>query len=178
MRFLKNFLMSIGAVAMAAALVNVCAPQAVHAAVTALVQVSNPATNPALTSRIDDPGRIPYALGELCPPAGNSCFVSFPAVPANHRLVIEYLVGTANFSSPPSFSRVTLTRGSPMAIFLTPLQSTTAAFTQPIRAYVNQNETFDVQWDSSSPWLATPIFIAIGYMLDCQAAPCAPIAGL
>src|SRR5215469_8161055 len=107
MRFTKNVLMSIVAAALAVVLVNAIAPQAVHAAVAALVQVSNTATNPALTSRIDDPGRIPYqsVLTNTC--SGQQiCNFVFGTVPQGHRLVVQQLSGGLTSDAPTSLIEV------------------------------------------------------------------------
>ena len=94
MRFAESFLMSIGAVALASVLVNVISPQAVHAAVAALVQVNNPATSPALVSDVDNPARSPFQA-RLCV---NECTPSSPfptsvTVPIGKTLVIEQIAG-------------------------------------------------------------------------------------
>jgi hypothetical protein len=111
MRFLKNFLMGIGAVALAAALVNLLAPQAVHATVAALVQVANTATNPVLTSSIDDPGRNPYVEFQYAPSCINQgiCTLSFSAVPAGKRLVLTNISGQFHLTVAGTEAQVLLT---------------------------------------------------------------------
>jgi hypothetical protein len=184
MRFAKNLLMSIGAVALAAGLVNVIAPQAVHAAVAALVQVSNPATSPVLNSRIDDPGRIPYQNVAQCQNT-NFCSLAPQPVPANHRLVVEHV--SAQFES------ASATAGQcdfSVSVVLGPLQaygsflmppsvfvpnSNISGSNQSIRVSVDPNELFLFECRANTTLQAAFLGVS-GYLLDCNAAPCAAIA--
>jgi hypothetical protein len=179
MRFLKNFLMSIGAVALAAALVNLFVPKAVHAAVAALVEVSNPVTSPALTSRIDDHGRVPYANHFNC--SGNSgCDAHSGPVPANHRLVIEHI--SADLSATNGSFGVCYALPSSSGIgpsFLVgPAQNagifTGLDFDQQVFVTVDQNQELTLSCLTSSAISGT--VKAFGYLLDCNAGPCAAIA--
>jgi len=52
MKFAKGLLMGIGALALAASLMDLVAPKAVHGAVAALVQVANTAAAPAITQDV------------------------------------------------------------------------------------------------------------------------------
>src|SRR5262245_33852459 len=47
-------------------------------------------TNPALTSSVDDPGRIPYQVFTFIQCSGNICLQNLPAAPAGKRLVIQH----------------------------------------------------------------------------------------
>src|SRR5437899_2414856 len=62
------------------------------------VTVVNPATSPALTSSVDDPGRIAYQSDV---PTGSG-FVLFPVVPPGHRLVIQHVSGFAIYGGAPT----------------------------------------------------------------------------
>jgi hypothetical protein len=55
---------------------------------TSNVVVVNPATEPALTRNVDDPGRIAYQSSSTCDLAGNTCNFIFPKVPTGHWLVV------------------------------------------------------------------------------------------
>jgi hypothetical protein len=175
MRLTKNVLTSFGAVALALVLVNAIAPQAVHAAVAALVQISNTATNPALTSRIDDPGRVPYQAGKSC----NGCTsVTFGPVPANHRLVVGNISGQINFFAAPFFSTVSASPGGvPRSQFFPPLNPALnfTIFDQPVNFYVDQNQSVTVTVAANTDIMDTNISVT-GYLLDCNAAPCAAVA--
>ena len=58
---------------------------------TVQVDVANPATNPALTRSVDDPGRIAYQSEAACLLILDECSFEFPAVPKNHRLVVQHV---------------------------------------------------------------------------------------
>ena len=53
----------------------------------------NPATSPALTRSVDDPGRIAYQSTAACVLDTDACAFDFPAVPQNHRLVVQHVSG-------------------------------------------------------------------------------------
>jgi len=55
--------------------------------------VVNPATSPALTRSVDDPGRIAYQSTAACVLDTDACAFDFPAVPQNHRLVVQHVSG-------------------------------------------------------------------------------------
>ena len=57
------------------------------------VDVVNPATSPALTRSVDDPGRIAYQSTAACVLDTDACAFDFPAVPQNHRLVVQHVSG-------------------------------------------------------------------------------------
>jgi hypothetical protein len=174
MRLTKNVLTSIGAVALAVVLVNVIAPQAVHAAVAALVQVSNPASSPALTSRIDDPGRIPYQQALV----GSTTTVASGAVPANHRLVVQHISGQLTCTSSPSAGWLQITSPGGVIEFFTPAINSlvVSAFDQPVHFYVDQNRSFSILSQCVGAAFSSQALIVTGYLLDCNAAPCAAIA--
>jgi hypothetical protein len=158
--------------------VNLLAPQTVHATVAALVNVANTASNPALTSRIDDPGRIPYQTEVECGVTGKQCSFLFGAVPANHRLVIEHISGMAVFTTAPSFSAVFLNKnlsGPVMTQFYSPLTvGSGALFDQPVRVYLDQGQSYTVSLlADTAP--SSGQFQVSGYLLDCNAAPCVAI---
>jgi hypothetical protein len=57
-----------------------------------MVLVTNTATNPVINQDVDSPGRSPYYQTEACYNASeNQCSALFPAVPANTRLVVQYI---------------------------------------------------------------------------------------
>lgn len=68
------------------------------------VTVVNPATGPALVSRVDDPGRSAYqAVPETTDcPSGKTCIFHFPAIPGGYRLVIQHVSGSLALSGTPS----------------------------------------------------------------------------
>jgi hypothetical protein len=75
------------------------------------VTVVNPSTGPALTSSIDNPGRIPYqseAVVSCGSGASSSCQFSFAAVPQGQRLVVQHVSGSLSFNNPPDAVAVAL----------------------------------------------------------------------
>ena len=184
MRFTKNVLMSIGAVALAIVLVNVIAPQAVHAAVAALVQVSNTATNPALTSRIDDPGRIPYQSVLIANTCGGQqiCNFFFGTVPQGHRLVVQQLSGDLSSDAPTSF--IGVDAGPTSFSHVTKLTvipdsgTREGFFVQQVQFYVDAGQipTVNTNTVGAIHFQGSQFISLTGYLLDCNAAPCAAIA--
>jgi hypothetical protein len=174
MRVVKNLMMGIGAGTLAAALVNLFAPQAVHATVAALVDVANTAGNPALTSRIDDPGRIPYQAIKHC--LNNCNPVTFGPVLANHRLVVEHISAISEFAGlvPSFYVHVDIVGGSSVSTFLGNSLGV-SFFDQPVHFYVDQNQSFTV--DQVAGFVITQSTITVtGYLLDCNVAPCSAVA--
>src|SRR6516225_474973 len=97
----------IGAVGMAAGGLVVMAPQ-VHAIAAALVQVTNTATNPVLTKRVDDPAL--HAWGTRVYPGYPNYVASF-TVPADKYTVIDRLSGFAYSNSVIDVSVYVVTNG-------------------------------------------------------------------
>lgn len=157
------------------------------------VTVTNTDSNPAVTRTIDEPGRIPYQTrGE---PTGcakqqfNSdfdCFVNIPlALAPGQRLVIERISGLALFSGappPPSAFVVILSNESRAAqqsfTVLAPL-GTVAAFDQPVSLYFDPGDQSPQVTVDFGPTISdpndVPAVTVTGYILDCNAGPCAPI---
>ena len=149
------------------------------ASATAQVDVANPATNPALTRSVDDPGRIAYQSTAACVPNFTTCSFDFPAVPQNHRLVVQHVSAALLVVVDARGAQVTLEGGANGAFssFIAPPSFLRASlFDQPVLQY----------FDAGS----TPILVAIadvmltsvssatisGYLLDCAKTPCEPIA--
>ena len=152
---------------------------------TSQVIVVNPATSPALTRSVDDPGRIAYQSSVTnCSLNHDVCSFGFPAVPQGHRLVVEHVSGFLSLNSPASGANVFLDGGANEArssFFALPgLQFTSSGsilFDQLVLQY------FDA---GSAPVLATVTEVIpnangstatlSGYLLDCATTPCEPIA--
>ena len=64
---------------------------------TSNVIVVNPATEPALTRTVDDPGRIAYQSTAACVLDANTCAFHFSEVPKNHRLDVQHVSGRLAF---------------------------------------------------------------------------------
>jgi len=165
----------VGGVVLAAALL---APRAAHAVAAALVQVVNTSSAPAVTSSIDTPGRIPYQATASVDPAcldTSSCTAVFPAVPPNHRLVVQqasgYLIGstgTANYFLGPG----PIPGNNTIVVF-----SAGIPFATPVLAYFDAGQQPGIQAISNTPsFSGLGYFTLTGYMLDCSATSCAAIA--
>jgi hypothetical protein len=70
MRFMKRLLMGISAVALAGTLLTLVAPKAVHAAVAALVLVTNTPANPVPNADVNAPGEEPFQT-QICDTLGS-----------------------------------------------------------------------------------------------------------
>lgn len=79
---------------------------------TVPVDVLNPATNPALTRSVDDPGRIAYQSTVACVTDQNTCAFHFSAVPKNHRLVVQHVSVVLAFLADTTGAEVVLEGGA------------------------------------------------------------------
>ena len=100
--------------ALAASLTAVVVPvsDALAAAPTVQVDVVNPATNPALTRSVDDPGRIAYQSTVACVTDQNTCAFHFSAAPKNHRLVVQHVSVVLAFVADTTGAEVVLEGGA------------------------------------------------------------------
>jgi hypothetical protein len=145
---------------------------------------------PALTSSIDNPGRAPYQSFAPVTCNGSICFSSYPVVPAGHRLVIQHVSGTLEFGGasitiPTTILvRVGYFNGSVQEFFsefFASVQNNVGltSFDQSVLGYIEAGASPEVQVNlygspaSLGPF--SPIALT-GYLLDCTASPCAPIA--
>jgi hypothetical protein len=179
MRAYKNYVLTAaGALAVIGALA-LFSPRRSEAQFASPVRVANSAAGPALTSSIDDPGRIPYQSSQTAICTTNVCFFAFPAVPANHRLVVQHVGGYYPAVSPNAPARLLLTSsaGSFGTVRITPSNSFANLFDLPVLAYFDagqQPQTYATV--ESGIYNGNATSMLIGYMLDCSAAPCAAIA--
>ena len=149
------------------------------------VNVVNPATMPALTSSVDDPGRIPYqklVLNTGC--VGQTiCAFTWPQVPQGQRLVIQHISGLLTVSPDPGallvfFGNVRNEVNVVSAVNIG--GSSFSALHEQVLLYFDQGETPMVlaQALGSSTFNTSEeerVFLS-GYMIDCTASPCAQIA--
>jgi hypothetical protein len=162
---------------------------------TALAQtvptiVLNPATHPALTRSVDDPGRVAYqSTSSLFGCGVNiSCGIGFPVTPMGYRLVIQYvsilLVGDTDTTF--SFAAVSLGINSGVlparASFIAGGFANRIAATQPVLVYIDGGggrapEVLIEAQGVGGATATTGSATVAGYLLDCSATPCNPIAG-
>ena len=127
----------------------------------------------------DDPGRIPFQSTKYCTPSPGSCSATFGPTPSGRRLVIEYVSGAFGFNAVPLNTKILMNSPANTVTFNIPPPSAPlpidVSFNERVRLYVDQGQTVTATVFSS----ATPVpgyFMVAGYLLDCNAAPCAAIA--
>ena len=140
------------------------------------VTVDNPATS--------DPGRAAYQseVNQFC--GGEFlCTVSFPVVPPGHRLVIQHVSGYLSFSTPPNavvVYFVSPAMGGRISFysFFAPFVGGLSVFDQAVLRYVDAGDapSLNIVADGALFGGGGEGVILTGYLLDCTAAPCAPIA--
>jgi hypothetical protein len=154
------------------------------------VTVVNPATNPAVTSSVDDPGRIAYQAQASartdsggCSSVFSACTFTSPVVPAGKRLVIQHVALQVSLAVPPVPSGVVVIirnanapEPSLLSSFVVPLIQSIASGDQAVQFYVDGGGSFvtDVDLIGGNPIGADINFT--GYLLDCKVNECAAIA--
>jgi len=153
------------------------------------VQVVNPATSPALTSSVDDPGRVAYE--STISRSGHCrgftlCEFSFPSVPAGHRVVVQHIAGILDVTAGVHDTEVQVITGEYASVFFEPVQTAVSgpmgAFERPILFYVDSSKSVGVIVAVTGGGTFSPSASALeqitltGYELDCTVAACAPIA--
>jgi hypothetical protein len=183
MRLNKNYwLAASGTLAVASAIMLFSAHR-IEAQFSSPVRVLNTSSAPAINSAIDDPGRIPYQSTLFFNVSGtfNSFTFTFPAVPANHRLVVQrvggyYLMNTANNLATLSL----FAGGNLITTFNAPSNAAfVSVFDTAVVAYIDAGEipsTTVYATGASAGYTGNQFAYLTGYMLDCSAAPCSPIA--
>jgi len=143
------------------------------------VTVGNPATSPALTSSVDDPGRIPYQAiisNNNCRGA-TECTLSLPMVPQGHRLVIQHINANFSISPAPTIAGVDLDiNNSYTASFISPTINGFNILDQSVQFYVDGGNTASFFEFVTGTTLVFPVITVTGYLLDCTVNQCAPIA--
>lgn len=150
------------------------------------VNVANTPTKPVFVSNLDDPGRIAYQsiVSNTGKCSGASCFWEFGSPAPGHRVVIQHVSGLIGFNGSAGTISVSLNNGSgfPVSSFFGPLSASAlfSSFDQTVLAYFDSSQIIEVQVDligSTFPGGNISEIVSLsGYELDCNAAPCAPIA--
>jgi hypothetical protein len=153
---------------------------------TPTVALQNSATMPLFFRNVDEPGRIPYQSINEVPGGctGGECSLSTQPVPAGHRLVVTHVSGDVQINPLPQVITFSVGRqdGALITGFTLPQPYVLYAnsFDRDVLFFVDGGQfyTFTALLDPSSQFLAGAVqtFTATGYLLDCTAAPCAPIA--
>ena len=124
---------------------------------------------------VDDPGRIAYQSQQIMGAGQDK--VTFPVVPAGHRLVIQHVSAIVIFNSAISdVTAAVFSSGSEgFSSFLPPIFGNSTRFDQPVQLYVDAGNSPGVNVTANSN-VNTGNLTLTGYLLDCTAAPCAKIA--
>ena len=153
-----------------------------HALADPSVTVVNPATNPAKTSSVDDPGRNPYQFFKnLQPCVHTTCQATTPPVPDGKRLVVQHVSAFGALTSPGNVVEVVVsTPTAVLSTFAPPVFGTTNqgfAFDQPVLGFADAGQTVTVFISTNGSFdQAASDFVVTGYLLDCNGNHCAPIA--
>ena len=148
------------------------------------VTVANPPTNPAHTSSVDDPGRIPYQFFKnLQPCSGTACQVTTPPVPQGKRLVVLRLSAFGSYRQSSFFQVVVSTNSAMLSTFAPQMLNTPSglgtgfAFDQAMLGYADAGSAVTVQMliNGSFDNTATSVVVT-GYLLDCAVNRCVAIA--
>jgi hypothetical protein len=167
------------------------------------VRVTNPATQPVLTSRVDEPARGPYQaqlMGASAITCGSllstaDCGGRINGVPVGKRLVIQSVSGTLTTNSPPTNGQILVATELPEAgyygvpsisifpnIIDIPGQPSfttgysNVIFQSHLTVYIDGGTRAQVHVTLSGPSSAAAASIIVsGYVIDCTAAPCEPI---
>jgi hypothetical protein len=157
--------------------------------VSGTVNVGNPAAHPALTSSVDNPGRIPYQAQHSMDPSldcnlpASECTFAPPAVPAGKRLVVQHVSALA-FVSSGTFIKVFVQDRSTFALLsafllpLTPGSPSNAAGDQAVQFYLDAGSRLSAHVETDGDFGPNVMILVnlTGYLLDCAANQCAPIA--
>lgn len=186
-------------VAVVAAPIQKAVAQATSARPSTPVIVVNPSTDPALTSSIDNPGRIAYQSTAQASCDGHiACQFSFATVSQGKRLVVQHVSGFLSFNKTPDVVGVflgattngispTLTPGTSPFFFSAPSFDNISLFDQRVLYYVDGGIPVDlivylpgsanVAGNFVPPEFSNPQSVTLtGYLLDCAASQCPAIA--
>jgi hypothetical protein len=154
-----------------------------QAVVSTLVSVVNPSTSPVPTSSVNvtDPGRIAYQseVSSTCSGMQN-CSLVFPTVPAGHRVVVQHISGGGGFLTAPTYVETNVFLStSPVPMFVGGVFASLAGgaylFDQSALFSVDSGIAVTVSLSSDGSFSSGTVTLS-GYVLDCNAAPCAAIA--
>ena len=143
------------------------------------IHVTNAANAPVFSLNVNDPGRIAYQSLNTNPSCSvGQCLALFPAVPSQHRLVVQHFSGLANFSAAPSLVNASLNEqsGFSLSIILAPVIGSASRFDQPVLVYYDAGQQPFAELQAVGATVTAAAITLTGYMLDCTIAPCAAIA--
>jgi hypothetical protein len=168
--------------------VGITGVPSVHIANSPSVTIANGAAQPLLAVNLSDQGRAPYQFTTLLPVSAcqgqTQCMLTSPTVPAGHRLVVTRISGDVQFDADPT--KVTVSIEDPLTdAFLAGIQIAqpslgTNQFNADVLFYVDAGHSFRFNALSlfGVPFstFLQQTFVASGYLVDCNVAPCGAIA--
>jgi hypothetical protein len=89
MNALKNRTFQLAAGLLAVGALGILSPRVAHAVVATLVQVTNTTANPVPNQDVDNAARNFYQATSSTGGCSGTCVVTFPAVPAGKRLIVQ-----------------------------------------------------------------------------------------
>jgi hypothetical protein len=142
--------------------------------------VVNPAASPVLTSSVDDPGRIAYSsiINNQACDGQSVCTTGFPNVPKGGRLVVQHVSGALALTGTPSSVALSLfsTSTETTIFFFAPFIGSVSLFDQPTLLYFDAGAVPVLSYSVAGSNFSSNLVTLTGYLLDCTASPCAPIA--
>jgi hypothetical protein len=180
---------AVGTVLAVAGITSLVTARRIEAQYASPVKVMNTSASPAISSDINQAGRIPYiqtvVQPTLCNGAhggNNPCNFLFDLVPPGHRLVLQQISGHVFISGTPTYIQASLVDHSNdiMASVSAPPQQE-SIFGGPVLGYIDAGDQALIQVNVFAPFgttmISAPQQVTIsGYLLDCSAAPCSAIA--
>ena len=191
MKALRHTLAGFGTIAVLAVLITAFAPKTLHAVVATLVQVANTTSSPAITSGMDNPGRVPFQFSVEFPALGPSLAYTFEdGPPTGHRLVIERVSVSAKPTTASTLSvvmqvksntatRVTSSSTNSNDAYISMTANAASpngySFDRSVLVFLDPGYKVFLTPQVSSGNLGAVTFTLSGYMLDCTAAPCSAV---
>ncbi len=184
---MKQQMFGIAAAIGAASLLSLFTARRIEAQYASPVRVMNTASAPAIHSGIDDPGRVPYQSTQFTTQCSglSVCSFIFGAVPSGHRLVITHLAGAFAYNGFPSEVDVTFGTNVQFGGFSPAVQTILtkplSIFDRAAAGYVDGGTSVTLNAYANGTVFSTALGAAqnvtlMGYLVDCGAAPCSPIA--
>ncbi len=168
----------ITAVVVAAAM-GLLAPRRLASQYATPVKVMNTSSGPAIGSLIDDPGRTPFQYVTPDVACSGPCIYNLVPVPASHRLVIEHLGGVVGLASKAAVqvfvSCFNCGDERTNGIYLPDQSISVQTFSTPAQLFFDAGQVPQL-FVTSLASINNPAVTVSGYLVDCSAAPCAPIA--
>ena len=178
-RFRNNVLMAVGFAVLAMVVGVFSAGPAIAQAVRA-----------ALVSNVDEPGRVPYEFQHDCEFVGTICRVPLPLVQTGKRLVTTHVSGFFDVTLPPGtlatalYFDGNLDRLTTQGIHAIPVTfqgmgsfgDSFFVFDQSILGFTGAGQTAELRVELGTIASTFVRVTVTGYLLDCNAAPCAAIA--